>query len=185
MENQTATPENQKLSSKQVMLNYGLMLGFVSILMAVANFAFGNVYEPHWIVSVLGIAISIVFIVLGLKKIKENNGGYLKLGEAIKTGLGIALISGIVYVIYLLIFTSYIEPEFFARTLEVQEQALIEKYPNMTDDQLQGALDMQKKFAGPLMFSAITLIVSLFFGFIVSLVGGLIMKKSDEAVDSI
>ncbi len=42
--------ENQKSSSsKQIMLNYGLILGVVSVLIAVANYAFGNIYEPHWI----------------------------------------------------------------------------------------------------------------------------------------
>lgn len=172
--------ENQKSSSKQVMLNYGLMLGFISILIGVANFAFGNVYEPHWIISVLGIAILIAFIVLGLKKIKENNEGYLKLGEAIKMGLGIALISGIIYLIYHHIFINFIEPEYAARFMEVQEQKMIEKYPNMTDEQLQAGLDMVKKFSGPVIGSAFILIWSLFSGFVVGLIGGLIMKRTEE-----
>ena len=92
--------ENQKLSSKQVMLNYGLMLGVASILIAVANFAFGNVYKPHWSISVISGLASVVVIVLGLKLIKDNNGGFLSLGEALKNGLGISLISGVVYVVY-------------------------------------------------------------------------------------
>ncbi|WP_299523659.1 DUF4199 domain-containing protein [uncultured Lutibacter sp.] len=172
--------ENQKSSSKQIMLNYGLILGFVSILIAVINFAFGNVYEPHWVISVLGALVSVVFIVLGLKKLKESNNGFLSLGQALKTGLGISLISGIIYVIYMMLFTNIIEPEFFTRMAEVQEAGMLEKYPNMSDEQLEGAIAMTKKMSGPAITSAFILIFSLFFGFIVSLIGGLIMKKTQE-----
>ena len=81
--------EDQKSSTKQIMLNYGLMLGFISILISVANYAVGNIYEQHWAVSVVSILITIAVIVLGIKKVKELNSGYLTLGEALKTGLGV------------------------------------------------------------------------------------------------
>jgi hypothetical protein len=172
--------ENQKSSSKQVMLTYGLILAVVSILIAVANFAFGNVYKPHWSISVISGLGTVVVITLGLKTLKQNNGGFLALGESLKTGLGIALISGIIYVIYNFVFTSYIEPDYFTNLASVQEAAMIEAYPNMTDEQLQGAMEMSKKFSGVGMISAIIIIMSLFFGFIVSLIAGLIMKKTQE-----
>jgi len=172
--------ENQKSSTTSIMLNYGLILGFVSILLAVANFAFGDVYKPHWISSVVSAVASIAIIVLGIKKIKENNGGYLKLGEALKTGLGIALISGIIYVIYFFVFTNYVEPEYFTNLAKVQEVTLMETYPNFSDEQMESAMAMSQKMSGFGMVAAIALIMSLFFGFIVSLIGGLIMKKVEE-----
>ena len=178
MENQTTTP-------KQIMLNYGLILGFTGILLNVALFAMGKTYDPHWSVAVIGIAITVAIIVLGIKKIKELNGGFLTLGEALKTGLGIALISGLVGVAYTLIFTNFIEPEYFTRMLEVQEQAMLEQYPNMSDEQLETSLAMASKMSGPVMAIAMGIIGSLFVGFIISLIGGLIMKKTDEEITSI
>jgi hypothetical protein len=172
--------ENQKTSSTQVMLNYGLILGFISILMGVANYAFGDPYRPHWIISVISIVASIALIVLGIKKVKEGNGGLLSLGQALKTGLGIALISVIIYIIYLFVFVNYIEPEFFTNMAAVQEQQILEKNPNMTDEQLEVAVNMMKKFMGFGMTAAMTIGSGLFFGFIISLIGGLIMKKSEE-----
>ncbi len=172
--------EDQKSTTKQIMLNSGLMLGFISILISVANFAIGDIYKPHWAVSVISIIATIAVIVLGIKKVKELNNGYLTLGEAIKTGLGIALVSGLVFLVYFFVFTNFLEPEFYARSLEVKEQAVLEMYPNLTDDQLEGAMDLQKKLNGPVFTSAILLIVSLFFGFIVALIGGLVMKKVEE-----
>ena len=173
--------ENQKsTSAKQIMLNYGLFLGLASILIAVVNFAFGDAYKPHWSISIISGVASIIIIVLGFKKLKESNGNLLSLGEALKTGLGIALISGIIYVIYLYAFTNFIEPEYYTNLTKVQEATMIESYPNMTDEQLENALEMSKKFSGFGMISAITLIMSLFFGFIISLIAGLIMKRTEE-----
>ena len=167
------------------MLNNGLILGFVSILIAVANFAFGDIYEPHWSISVIGILASAAIIVLGIKKFKDENDGFLALGQAIKIGLGIALISGLIYVVYLFVFTSYMEPDFYKNMTEVQEQAMLDKNPNMSDEQLEISKEMMKKFMSPGVTAAMTIGFSLFFGFIVSLIGGLIMKKSDEEITSI
>ena len=177
--------ENQEITPKQIMLNYGLMLGFASILISVALYAMGKTYDPHWSVGVFSTLITAVVVILGIKKIKEFNGGFLSLSEALKTGLGIALISGLIFVVYNLIFVTFIEPEYFARMMEVQQQKLIETYPNFSDEQLEASLEMAKKMSGPMINSAIIIIGSLFLGFVISLIGGLIMKKSDEEITSI
>lgn len=176
--------ENQA-STKQVMINYGLLLGLITVLMNVILFAMGKIYEPHWSVGVIGFIITVVILVLGIKKVKDLNGGFLKLGEAIKIGLGIALISGIIAVIYNLIFTNFIEPEYFVRMAEMQQQKMLEAYPNMSDEQLDAAMEMTKKMSGPFLAAALALIGSLFIGFIISLIAGLIMKKTDEEITSI
>jgi hypothetical protein len=177
MENQT--------TSKQLMINYGLLLGLISVLINVVLFAMGKIYEPHWSVGVLAFVITAVVLVMGIKKYKEINGGFLKLGEAIKIGLGIALISGIIAVIYNLIFTNFIEPQYYINMAEVQQQKMLETYPNMSDEQLDAAMEMTKKMSGPGMAAAMAIIGSLFIGFIISLIAGLIMKKSDEEINSI
>lgn len=171
--------ENQTNSTKQIMLNYGLYSGIAAILISVVNYAIGNVYDPHWWVMAAGSIISIALIVLGIKKVKELNGGYLSLGEAIKTGLGIALIGGLISVIYTFIFTSFIEPDFYKNMAEVSNQKLLEKYPNFSDEQLESAQAMASKISNPTMTAAFGLMGSLFFGFIVSLISGAIMKKKN------
>ncbi|WP_372770098.1 DUF4199 domain-containing protein [Lutibacter sp.] len=177
--------ENQEISPKQIMLNYGLILGFALILFNVALYAMGKTYDQHWSVGVITTLITVAAIILGIKKIKELNVGFLSLSEALKTGLGIALVSGIIYAIYMLLFANFIEPEFFARMTEVQHQKMIETYPNFTDEQLEASAEMGKKFSGPVISSAAIIIGSLFLGFIIALIGGLIMKKSDEEITSI
>jgi len=123
--------------------------------------------------------VTAVFIVLGIKKVKDSQGGFLTMGDAIKTGLGIALISSIIYSIYLVIFQHLIEPSYFDNLALLQEQTIIEQNPNMTDEQLEQAKGFAAMFNSSGVNVAITIIFSLFMGLIISFFSGLVMKKSE------
>ncbi len=86
--------EIQEANSKKFIINYGLLLGIISVILGVIIYVTNAYLNPSWIYSVIGIAIPIVIITLGIKAYKTANGGYLGLGEAIKVGLGIAVIGG-------------------------------------------------------------------------------------------
>ena len=167
--------ENQKSSATQTMLNYGLILGIVSILMSVGIYAMGMIYDQGIAVMLASFVIMAVVIFLGLKNFKGANGS-LTLGEALKVGLGIALISAIISIIYNQIFINFIEPDFMENMMKVGEQKMLEQNPNMTDEQLEVAKGMQEKMSSPLIGIAFGIIGSLFFGFIISLIEGLILK---------
>lgn len=171
MENQT--------SATNTMLTYGLYLGIASVILSVANYSFGNIFKPHWIVSVLSYVLIIAFIVLGLKIFKEQNNGFLRLGQAIKIGLGITLISGIISVIYFLVFANFIEPDFIANMGDFQEQMMYEKFPDMDEAIIENQIEMSQKFMTPGLMSAFVLLGSLISGLIISLIAGLIMKKEE------
>ena len=105
--------------------------------------------------------------------------------DALKIGLGVALISGIIGVIYTMIFANIIEPNHYEYVVEVRESQILEQYPNFSDEQLEAALTIPKMMATPGMATAMGIASSLIFGFVVSLIGGLIMKKSNEEITSI
>ena len=170
--------ENQTTSSKSIMINHGVILGVISILISVIVYALGKTYDQHWSVGVIGILAMITIIAMGIKKVKAGNGGFLTLGEGIKTGLGIALISGIIALVYNYIFMAMIEPEYFTTLAQIQEQKWIDQ--GLTDEQIEGAKVMMEKMSGPGMSSAIAIAFSLFLGFIISLITGAIMKEAKE-----
>ncbi len=172
--------DQPKLSAKSIMLNYGLMLGFVSIIIALVNYVFGDLYKPHWILIVVSLLATTAVIVLGVKKLKELNGGFLSVGQAVKTGLGIALISALIYAVYLAVFFNFIETSYFENVALVQEQTIMESYPNLTDEQLEGAIKNAAMFNNTGANVTMAIMFSLFFGLIVSLITGLIMKRSEE-----
>lgn len=168
--------ENKKSTATQTMLNYGLILGFISVLMSVGIYAMGMIYDQGVVVALVSFVIMAVIIFLGLKNFKGGNGS-LTLGEALKIGLGIALIGAIISIIYNQIFINFIEPDFMENMMKVGEQKMLEQNPNMTDEQLEMAKGMQEKMSSPLIGIAMGVIGSLFFGFIISLIEGLILKS--------
>jgi hypothetical protein len=170
--------ENQEVSSKQVMLNYGLMLGIATVVISVANYAFGNAYEPHWSVNVISLLLMIAFITLGIKKVKESNSGLLTLGEGLKTGMGIALISGLIGIAYFLIFVNFIDPDFFNQIAAIQEQKWYDA--GMAEEQIEMSKEMMSKMSGPGITAGFMIAFTLFIGFIISLIAGLVMKQTAE-----
>jgi hypothetical protein len=172
--------ENQQSSSKQIMLNHGILLGVVSVLLSVSIYAMGKIYDQSIWVMLTSFAIMAVIIYLGLQKFKISNNGLLSLGQALKIGLGISLVGAIISIIYNQIFLNFIEPDFMENMMKLSENKMLEANPNMTDDQIETALSIQETFSKPLIGIAMAIIGSLFFGFIISLIEGLILKRTEE-----
>lgn len=172
--------ETTKPSTKKIIINYGVLLGILSVLLGVVLYVTGNIAEQNWIASAVGFIVIVASIVLGLKAYKTANNGYLVLVDALKIGVGIALIGGIISVIWTILLMNVIEPDMVNQILDVQREQMIEQYPDMSEEQQEQALSMAAKFTSPLMISAFALIGNLFFGFIISLIAGLIMQKKEE-----
>lgn len=170
--------ETQPASVKKIAINFGLLLGLLSIIVQVISYVTDTHIDRPWWVSVLGTVITIGVIVFALKAFKEANGGFLSLGEAIKIGLAISVISGIIAAIFNYIFITVIEPDFVVKTLEFTRENMIEQSPEMTEEQIQMGLDMTEKFMQPWILSAIVIVASLFLGFVISLIAGLVMKQN-------
>ena len=169
--------ETQNASVKKIALNYGILLALLSIVLAVFSYVTDNHIDRPWWLSVISTVVMIVIIVYGLKAFKKDNGGFLSIGESIKVGLAISLISGIIYAIYSYIFVTIIEPDFVTQMLQFTEEKIITDNPDITEAQLNMTMDMTEKFMGPMMMTAFAIIGSLFFGFIISLISGMILKQ--------
>lgn len=160
-------------------LNYGLILGLISIVFGVMLYTQGLHYEMSTPVIVISTILTIVLIVLGTLAFKKANGGYLKLGEAVKLAVGIALVSTIISLLYQYVLVNFIEPDFMDKALEVAKPAAFEKNPSMTEEQWDQAASMQKKMSW--LRYPIGLIISCLVGLIIGLISGLILKKDKAA----
>ncbi|MEX0997733.1 MAG: DUF4199 domain-containing protein [Flavobacteriaceae bacterium] len=169
--------ENQKSSLKQIATNYGLLLALVSILLLVVMYV-ANITQ-NWMLSTLGFIITIYLLFAAIKTYKNGNGGFLSLGEALKVGLATALIAGIVSALYSYIHYTLIYPEYIDTIISEAKDQMAEQSQGMTEEQMEQAIGFTESFTTPFMMSTFSLIGSLFFGFIISLVSGLILKKED------
>ena len=69
-------------------------------------------------------------------------------------------------------------PKTLKKGLELSMDNIRAQNPEISQEAIDGARSIQEKMSSPLILSAIQIIFALFFGFIVSLIGGLIVRKS-------
>lgn len=169
--------ENQ-VNSKSIIINFGLILAGFSIFINLVNYAIGNHLDPHWSITVISILALVALIVFGIKKYKEANNGFLSWGQAVKIGVGIAIISALIGSLYNYVFMNFIEPDFMQQMAEIQNQKMLDQ--GYTDEQIEAANEMSESFRNPALIAAFGIIGSAIGGFIVSAIAGAIMKKSEE-----
>ncbi len=170
--------ETQKLTPGKFALNYGLVLGLVMIAIAVVMYVTGMALELKQWPQYLYYIIFPVTVIYAISQYKKSNGNLLRLGEAIKIGVLIGVISGLVYAVYGLIFNYIIDPEFMDLMMEATRDKMLEN-PNMTEEIVDQSMAMMEKFMSPLLGTAMWIAMSAFFGLIYSLIGGLVMKKEE------
>lgn len=169
METKTITPGKFGLS-------YGIILGLIAIVVNVIMYVTGMSLEGvQWPMNIFYLIFA-VFIFYAVSQHKKQNGNLLSLGEALKVGTLIGLISGVVTTIYVLLFNYVIAPEFMSEMMEMQLDKLREN-PDLTEEMIEQSRSVSEFFMNPFIFSAIVLASYTFFGFLYSLIAGLIMKK--------
>ncbi len=170
--------EKSTVKTSSFALQYGLILGLISIVFGLMIYFLEMHYQNDTKIGMVSLASSTIVIVLGLLAFKKANEGYISLSEALKTGLGIALISGILSVLYQALLVTVIDPDTIQKSVDFQMETIRMEQPELPKETLNQIKEMQKKFSSPAIMAAIGIIFSLFFGFIISLVAGLIIKKS-------
>ncbi len=171
--------ETQKTEAKKFVLNYGVLLGILAVLMGVITYVMNLHLNPGVVFNIIGFLVIVVVIALAIKAFKQENNGFLRLGEAIKVGVGVALIGGIISALWMFLLINFIEPDYMVQMEEFQREMMVEQNPNMTEDQLEQSMEFVTKFNSPIISMAVVLITYMFLGLIISLIIGLIMKKEN------
>jgi hypothetical protein len=170
--------ETQTASVKKTAYNFGIILALASILLQVISYVTNtHLDQPFWL-KASGFLLTVAIIVYAIKTFKTSNSGFLSLSEALKVGLAVSVISAIIYAIYFYLFCTAIEPNYIADIMDLENSKMIENNPNMTNEEIEGAAKIQAMFAKPMIMASFVIIGSLFFGFIISLIAGLVMKNN-------
>jgi len=170
--------ENQPKTGK-FGLNYGLILGVISVVFGIMLYTVDLHYQNNTVVTVINVVISIALITWGILQFKKANGGFITLSQALKVGVGIALIATILGLIYLAVLANVLDPDFAVKSTEFRLQGAIEE-GSITQAQAQQQIDASKSFFW-IAYPA-QLIIGVLFGLIVSLIVGLIVKKNKEGI---
>ena len=169
----------EKNKTAKFALPNGLVLGFILVLIGVVMYVTGmQVRGENWLMYAYYVIFP-VFIGFTIYNFRKENNGYLSLVEALKVGVGVALISGVLYAVFYFILINFIDPGLSEQMLELGRENIVEMYPNLTDEQIEAQLEIAKKLSSPAIGGAFFVILSVFFGFIYSLILGLIFKKTN------
>lgn len=167
--------EDLQPKTGKIALNYGLLLGGISVVFGLMLYFMDMHTTQSPVLGVIGIAIMVAVILLGIAAYKKANAGFLTMGQAMRTGVGIAALAGVIMLLYQLILAYGIEPDFAARIMELKRPELVES-GKLTPEQIEQQIEMGKKYFW--VGFLVILVFNIIIGLVVSLVGGLILKRS-------
>ncbi|MEM7087556.1 MAG: DUF4199 domain-containing protein [Bacteroidota bacterium] len=169
--------DNENAPIKKTALNSGLIIGGLLLIIVAAMYATGALLEGvQWPMYIYYLLYPLL-IGYTVHAYRKANGGFLSLKQALKVGVTAAVIGGLIYFVYNLLFVTVIEPDYAEQMLEVARANMYEQNPNMTEEQADMAISIMEKFSNPFLAGAFWIIMSAFFGFIYSLISGLIFKR--------
>ncbi|SFW15542.1 DUF4199 domain-containing protein [Cellulophaga fucicola] len=158
-------------------LNYGLILGGISVVFGLMLFSLDMHYQGGAMVFVVSMLLTLAFILIGMFQFKKANGGFISVGQALKIGVGVSLVGGIIGIIFNQILVGVIDPDFMTKATEYQKAMLLES--GLTIEQIEANIEMTKPFQTPTMQILFGLLYSIIMGFILSLIPALLIKKQE------
>lgn len=170
--------ENQPKTGKFA-LNYGLITGLIGIVFGIMLFTAKMHYEQGLGIQITQTLILIAGIAVAIFQFKKAGGGLLSISEALKVGAGVALIAAICGLAYFFLLSNFIEPDYMDKVIEIGKVKAMNDNPNLTEEQIDQGIEMQKSFAW--LSYPIILIINVVVGLIVGLITGLILKKEEAA----
>jgi hypothetical protein len=167
---------NNSIRKKDV-LNYGVLFGLYSSLLMYLGYVLS--YESSPFYRIFSFAFAILILYHAIMKFKKQNFGHLKIKDAIKTGLAIGLVGGIIYAFYTYIHLSFINEEFLREVVDSIKNSTDTQGLELSDEEIakrkEGAIDY---YGSPFFYVTTNLVGSIFQALIVSLVIGLIKKNN-------
>ncbi|MFL2629223.1 MAG: DUF4199 domain-containing protein [Flavobacteriaceae bacterium] len=170
--------EENKISIREYIINYGLLLGIVSIVFSLMLFFLDMHYQNGPFQQAVSFIILSASIIIAFIAYKKDNKGFVSLSECFKMGLGISLLGGLIGFLYFLVLINFIDSEVLEKGFKYQSEIMRMNNPELSQEMIDTAIEMQRKFSSPGIIFVFVMIFQLFIGFIISLIGGLIVKKS-------
>ncbi len=165
---------------KKFAMNYGAVLGLFLVAIAVIMWSVGADDKQSVIPGLLNNVLTITFIAYAIVQYRDiNNNGFISYASSLKLGTTIAFFSSIILAFYSVIHISYIDTEALSEIIKLTEQTMLEAQPEISDEELDLALQMVSKFMQPHWMMIMGMLGGTFMGFLYSLIISIFVKKED------
>ena len=163
---------------KKYMLEYGIWTGVTLISFAIMLFFLGAHYENSTSTQIVNALIQFSGITIACLAFKKANSNTITWGETRKIGTGISLIIAIISIVYTLLLTNFLEPDFMNKVLELSYYDTMEKNPEfLANMSLNEFIDVSMPWT--YLTYPFILFFSVLFGFVYSVILGLFIKSKN------
>ncbi len=171
----------EKKSTFLPALQFGLLTGLAMIVYTLILYLAGVDMHSYW--NLISYVLFVGGLYWGITSIRERQlEGVMSYGKAFGTGFWIALFAAILLGIFAFFYLKYIDTSALAKATSEAENKILASNPNISDEDLQKALDMVKIFTNPVMSAVTQFFSNLIFGTIFSLIIAIFAKREDRTL---
>ncbi|PLX14225.1 MAG: hypothetical protein C0597_10375 [Marinilabiliales bacterium] len=158
-------------------LTYGAILGLLLIIYTVILYVFDQSFNKF--LGYVSFLLMATMAFYGAKSYRDNSlNGFISYGRSLGISMIIIAVAGIISSIYFMIHINVIDPDYIVKLLANSEEQLLNK--GFSDEQIEMSLAMQQKMMKPALIVIIGLLGSAFWGFIISLITSIFVKKQGD-----
>lgn len=166
------------MQNKQTHLVYGIISGIIMVITGLIMYQTGIIFKPGMkYLSYLNNLPFLICIILNGMAYSKANDSFVTFGNVFSSCFKASLVAGVIMLVWSII-CIFLFPEMKEKILEMVHQELL-KNPAMTDETIETAINMQRKFWNVFMILG-SIFNALFWGALFSLLGGAFAKKKGE-----
>ena len=167
---------NSTVKTSSFMLLYGAILGALSAIFSFMLYTMDMHYQGGAFVTIVSIVLSTALYAVAMYQFRNANNNLMSFWQGVKIGVGVAVISGIIVILFNILLTKVIDPDTMTKAMNFQREQLIES-TEMTIEQIDAQLEMMQQFQTPAIQAAFGLLFSVIFGFILSLLPAAFLRR--------
>ncbi len=167
---------NSTVKTSSFMLLYGAILGVLSAIFSFMLYTMDMHYQGGAFVTIVSIVLSTALYAVAMYQFRKANNNLMSFWQGVKIGVGVAVISGIIVILFNILLTKVIDPDTMTKAMNFQREQLIES-TEMTIEQIDAQLEMMQQFQTPAIQAAFGLLFSVIFGFILSLLPAAFLRR--------
>tara|TARA_B100000287_G_scaffold258786_2_gene243327 strand:- start:3633 stop:4154 length:522 start_codon:yes stop_codon:yes gene_type:complete len=168
------------MNTRKFGMNYGAVLGLILILIALLSWVLGVDEQESMVPSIINNIVIIGFLYYSILQFRDKiNNGFISYSESLKLGTTVAFFSSVIMAFYTFIYISYLNPDMLANIMYMTEQAVLESNPEISEEELDLALEMTGNFTQPHWLMIMGVLSGTFMGFFYSAIISFFVKNND------
>ena len=168
---------------RKIAMTYGLYMGIVSIVVAVIQYVSG-MYDlsgqgsMRWVSMLIGLAITVVFVIMAINKYKQEGDGFLNFGEGFRLSFSTIIFSILISLVWLVLYMFVLEPNYQDQIIEASYERFEAQGIDPDSPQAEMGLEWTEKMTTPLFMLLWTIVNGAIFGAVLSLIFAAFMKNN-------